>query len=29
VGGPRTMSINVQPGDYQVVKNDRPISLKH
>jgi len=28
VGGPRTMSIVVQPGDYQTVKNDRPISLK-
>lgn len=28
VGGPRTMSITVQPGDYQTVKNDRPISLK-
>jgi hypothetical protein len=28
VGGPRTMSIVVQPGDYQTVKSDRPISLK-
>lgn len=28
VGGPRTMSVVVQPGDYQTVKSDRPISLK-
>jgi hypothetical protein len=28
VGGPRTMSIVVQPGDFQTVKSDRPISLK-
>jgi hypothetical protein len=28
VGGPRTMSITVNAGDYQTVKNDRPLSLK-
>jgi hypothetical protein len=28
VGGPRTMMITVNPGDYQTVKNDRPLSLK-
>lgn len=28
VGGPRTMSVVVQPGDYQTIKSDRPISLK-
>jgi hypothetical protein len=28
VGGPRTMSINVDPGDFKTVKSDRPISLK-
>lgn len=28
VGGPRTMSIVVQPGDYQTVKSDRPITIK-
>jgi hypothetical protein len=28
VGGPRTMSVSVNPGEYQVVKSDRPISLK-
>ena len=28
LGGPRTMSVVVQPGDYQTVKSDRPISLK-
>ncbi len=28
VGGPRTMSVVVQPGDFQTVKSDRPISLK-
>ncbi len=28
VGGPRTMSIVVDAGDYKTVKSDRPISLK-
>lgn len=28
VGGPRTMSIEVQPGDYKTVKSDRPITIK-
>jgi hypothetical protein len=28
VGGPRTMSIVVNAGDFQTVKSDRPISLK-
>lgn len=28
VGGPRTMTIVVQPGDYQTVKSDRPITIK-
>lgn len=28
VGGPRTMTITVNPGDYQTVKSDRPLSLK-
>jgi hypothetical protein len=28
VGGPRTMSVSVNAGDYQTVKSDRPLSLK-
>ena len=28
VGGPRTMSVVVNAGDFQTVKSDRPISLK-
>lgn len=28
VGGPRTMSVVVNAGDYQTVKSDRPISLR-
>ncbi len=28
VGGPRTMSVTVDAGDYQTVKSDRPITVK-
>jgi hypothetical protein len=28
VGGPRTMSVVVNAGDYQTVKSDRPLSLQ-